>query len=73
MTTQKMKSMVSTEVAAAINMAVNGMKKEIIEALKVKENGTNQINVTMNNPNFTDKGSERANKNYISNIFNSKK
>ena len=73
MTTQKMKSMVSSEVALAVNMAVNGMKKEIIEALKVKENGTNQINVTMNNPNFTDKGSERANKNYISNIFNSKK
>ena len=74
MTTQKMKSMVSSEVAAAVNMAVSGMKKEIIEALKTKDNGTNQnINVTMNNPNFTDKGSERANKNYISNIFNSKK
>lgn len=60
MTTQKLRGMVSDEVAAAVNMAVNGMKKEIIEALKTKDNGTNQnINVTMNNPNFTDQNSQK--------------
>ena len=74
MTTQKMKSMVSNEVALAINMAVNGMKREIIDALKINNYRTEGgFNITMNEPHFENKGSENANVSNIKRIVNSMK
>lgn len=74
MTTQKMKSMVSNEVALAINMAVNGMKREIIDALKTNNyKAEGGFNITMNDPHFENKGSENANVSNIKRIVNSMK
>ena len=74
MTTQKMKSMVSSEVALAVNMAVNGMKREIIDALKTNNYKTEGgFNITMNDPHFENKGSENANISNIKRIVNSMK
>ena len=73
MTTQKMKNMVSSEVALAVNMAVNGMKREIIDALKTSGNDNKGFNITMNDPHFENKGSENANVSNIRRIVNSMK
>ena len=73
MTTQKMKAMVSSEVAAAVNMAINGMKREIIDALKTSGNDNKGFNITMNEPHFENKGSENANVSNIKRIINSMK
>ena len=73
MTTQKMKNMVSSEVALAVNMAVNGMKREIIDALKTSGNDNKGFNITMNDPHFENKGSENANVSNIKRIVNSLK
>lgn len=73
MTTQKMKNMVSSEVALAVNMAVNGMKREIIDALKISGNDNKGFNITMNDPHFENKGSENANVSNIRRIVNSMK
>ena len=73
LTTQKMKSMVSNEVALAVNMAINGMKREIIDALKTSGNDNKGFNITMNDPHFENKGSENANVSNIRRIVNSMK
>ena len=74
MTTQKMKNMVSNEVALAVSMAVNGMKREIIDALKTNNYRTEGgFNITMNEPHFENKGSENANISNIKRIVNSMK
>ena len=68
-----MKAMVSSEVAAAVNMAINGMKREIIDALKISGNDNKGFNITMNEPHFENKGSEIANVSNIRRIVNSMK
>lgn len=73
MSTKKVQAMVSDEVAAAINMAVNGMKREIIDALKTSGNDNKGFNITMNEPHFENKGSENANVSNIKRIINSMK
>ena len=74
MSTKKVQAMVSNEVAAAINMAVNGMKREIIDALKTNNyRAEGGFNITMNDPHFENKGSENANISNIKRIVNSMK
>ena len=65
--------MVSNEVALAVNMAINGMKREIIDALKTSGNDNKGFNITMNEPHFENKGSENANVSNIKRIINSMK
>ena len=73
MSTKKVQAMVSDEVASAISMAIIGMKKEIIEALKKGGNYDKGFNITMNDPHFENKGSEIANVSNIRRIVNSMK
>ena len=73
MSTKKVQAMVSNEVAAAVNMAINGMKREIIDALKTSGNDNKGFNITMNEPHFENKGSEIANVSNIRRIVNSMK
>ena len=71
MSTKKVQAMVSDEVASAISMAIIGMKKEIIEALKKGGNYDKGFNITMNDPHFENKGSESSNISNIKRIVNS--
>ena len=60
MTSQKLRGMVSDEVASAISIAISGMKKEIVDALKTGKTLDGQIiNIEMNNPNFVDENDKR--------------
>lgn len=72
MTTLKMKSMIDDQVKSTVSLYMAGLRKELVSALK--ENGGNgDFNITMNNPNFADKGSEVANVNNVKRIINSMK
>ena len=60
MTSQKLRGMVSDEVASAISIAITGMKKEIVDALKTGKTLDGQIiNIEMNNPNFASKSESK--------------
>ena len=72
MTTLKMKSMINEEMKTMVNLYMAGFEKKLLAAMK-GNNGNGNFNVTMNNPNFVDKGSENANINNIKRIIKSMK
>ena len=72
MTTLKMKSMIDEEMKSMVNLYMTEFKKELLTIMK-GNSGNGDFNVTMNNPNFVDKGSENANINNIKRIIKSMK
>ena len=72
MTTLKMKSMIDEEMKSMVNLYMAEFKKELLTIMK-GNSGNGDFNVTMNNPNFVDKGSENANINNIKRIIKSMK
>lgn len=72
MTTLKMKSMIDEEMKTMVNLYMAEFKKELLTIMK-GNSGNSDFNVTMNNPNFVDKGSENANINNIKRIIKSMK
>ena len=57
-----------------MNIQMNQLRKEIVSIMKNNlNNGNGDFNITMNNPNFVDKGSENANINNIKRIIKSMK
>lgn len=72
MTTLKMKSMIDEEMKTMVNLYMAEFKKELLTIMK-GNSGNGDFNVTMNNPNFVDKGSENANINNIKRIIKSMK
>lgn len=72
MTTLKMKSMIDEEMKSMVNLYMTEFKKELLTVMK-GNSGNGDFNVTMNNPNFVDKGSENANINNIKRIIKSMK
>ena len=74
MTSLKMESMIDKKLESAMNIQMNQLRKEIVAIMKNNfNNGNGNFNVTMNNPNFVDKGSENANISNIKRIINSMK
>ena len=74
MTTLKMESMIDKKLESAMNIQMNQLRKEIVSIMKNNlNNGNGDFNITMNNPNFVDKGSENANINNIKRIIKSMK
>ena len=74
MTSLKMESMIDKKLESAMNIQMNQLRKEIVAIMKNNfNNGNGNFNVTMNNPNFVDKGSENANINNIKRIISSMK
>ena len=70
MTTLKMESMIDKKLESAMNIQMNQLRKEIVSIMKNNlNNGNGDFNITMNNPNFVDKGSENANINNIKRII----
>ena len=69
-----MESMIDKKLESAMNIQMNQLRKEIVSIMKNNFNNSNgNFNVTMNNPNFVDKGSENANINNIKRIIKSMK
>ena len=74
MTSLKMESMIDKKLESAMNIQMNQLRKEIVGIMKNNfNNGNGNFNVTMNNPNFVDKGSENANISNIKRIIKSMK
>ena len=72
MTTLKMKSMIDEEMKSMVNLYMAGFEKKLLTIMK-GNSGNGDFNVTMNNPNFVDKGSENANISNIKRIIKSMK
>ena len=72
MTSLKMESMIDKKLDSAMNLYMARLEKQLVAVMK-NNGGNGDFNITMNNPNFTDKGSETANINNVKRIINSMK
>lgn len=72
MTTLKMESMIDKKLDSAMNLYMARLEKQLVAVMK-NNGGNGDLNITMNNPNFADKGSETANINNVKRIINSMK
>lgn len=72
MTSLKMESMIDKKLDSAMNLYMARLEKQLVAVMK-NNGGNGDFNITMNNPNFTDKGSETANVNNVKRIINSMK
>lgn len=72
MTTLKMESMIDKKLDSAMNLYMARLEKQLVAVMK-NNGGNGDFNITMNNPNFADKGSETANINNVKRIISSMK
>lgn len=72
MSRKTLSQQVDYKIEVAMSEFSKNLERTLINTFK-KATVDKDVSIVMNNPNFIDKGSEKANINYIKNLFNSEK